>query len=73
MGKRRPSMGDRLLTVAEVATLLRVERKTVYALVSSGELPGARRLGRVIRFHRGAVLRWLAEGQGRPPRSRRSR
>ena len=62
-----------VLTVAELAALLRVGRKTAYALVNAGEIPGARRIGRAIRIHRRAVLRWLSEGQGRTSRSRRSR
>ncbi|MCC7537483.1 MAG: helix-turn-helix domain-containing protein [Deltaproteobacteria bacterium] len=61
-----------VLTVDEVAALLRLERKTVYAALRRGEIPGARRIGRAIRLSRSAVLRWLAEGQG-PPRTRRRR
>jgi excisionase family DNA binding protein len=62
-----------VLTVAELAGLLRVDRKTAYALVKAGEIPGARRIGRTIRIHRGRVLRWLSEGQDRTSRSRRIR
>ncbi len=62
-----------VLTVEEVAELLRVDRKTVYELIRRGELPGVRRIGRTIRVHRETVLRWLAEGQGRAPRSRGTR
>jgi excisionase family DNA binding protein len=60
-----------VLTVDEVAELLRVDRKTVYEQIARGELPGARRVGRAIRISRDAVIKWLAEGQGRVPRSRR--
>ncbi len=59
-----------VLTVDELAELLRLERKTVYACISRGEIPGVRRLGGAIRVHRDAVLGWLAEGQGRTPRLR---
>jgi excisionase family DNA binding protein len=62
-----------VLTVDELAALLRVDRKTVYAQIARGEIPGVRRLGKTIRISRDAVLRWLAEGQGRVSRSRRSR
>lgn len=62
-----------VLTVDEVALLLRVDRKTLYALIRAGELPGVRRLGRALRVHRETMLRWLAEGQGRAPRHRRTR
>lgn len=61
------------LTVDELATLLRMDRKTVYAAIQRGEIPGVRRIGRALRISRDAVLRWLAEGQGRVSRSRSSR
>jgi excisionase family DNA binding protein len=61
-----------VLTADELAALLRVDRKTVYAAFRAGELPGGRRIGGTIRFSRDAVLRWLEEGRGpaqggRPP------
>ena len=62
-----------VLTVDEVARVLRVDRKTIYELIRRGELPGVRRLGRSVRIHRPTVLAWLAEGQGRVSRSRRIR
>lgn len=60
-----------LLTVHEVAALLVVAPKTVYKLVEEGKLPGVRRIGRRLRFHRGELLAWL-DGQesARPRRSR---
>lgn len=51
---------SQVLTVEEVAALLRVNRKTVYDLFNKGELPGGRRVGRCIRFSRDAVVMWLA-------------
>lgn len=62
-----------VLTVAELAALLRVNRKTVYDALSRGDIPGAKRIGASYRILRDAVLRWLADGQGRAPRSRGSR
>ena len=56
-------------TVDELAALLRVERKTVYAMAQRNEIPGAIRAGRLLRFARPAVVAWLSEGQ-RPPRAR---
>lgn len=44
----------RFLTVAEVATLLRVSNMTVYRLVHSGELPAVR-FGRSFRIPESAV------------------
>jgi excisionase family DNA binding protein len=61
-----------VLTVDELATLLRLERKTVYAAIRRGEIPGARRIGSTLRISRDSVLAWLAQGQGRVSRSRRS-
>jgi excisionase family DNA binding protein len=61
-----------VLTVAELARLLRVERKTVYAAIHRGEIPGVRRVGSLLRASRDTVLAWLAQGQGRVSRSRRS-
>jgi excisionase family DNA binding protein len=52
-----------VLTADEVARLLRVNRKTVYAAFKRGEIEGGRRLGGRIRFSRDRVLEWLAEGR----------
>ena len=48
-----------VLTVRDAPRLLRVERKMVYELIARDELPGVRRLGRLIRISRSALLRWL--------------
>lgn len=60
-----------VLTAHEVANLLRVNRKTVYAAFKQGEIPGGRRIGGTIRFSRARVLEWLAQGQERALRSPR--
>jgi excisionase family DNA binding protein len=62
-----------VLTVDELAELLRCNRKTVYAAIARGEIPGVRRLGGAIRIHRDTVLTWLGHGQVRAPGSRSSR
>jgi excisionase family DNA binding protein len=59
-----------VLTVEELAALLRIERKTAYAAIRRGEIPGARRIGGIIRVSRERVLAWLAQGQGRVSHSR---
>lgn len=61
-----------LLRVEEVAALLRINRKSAYAAVEAGILPGAVRIGRTIRVSRDAVLEWT-RGQGGVSRSRRKR
>lgn len=51
----------RLLTVQEVADLMRVSTMTVYRLIRSGEL-AATRVGRSYRVPEGAVDEYLARG-----------
>jgi excisionase family DNA binding protein len=46
------------LTVAELAEIVRIDKKTIYAAIKRGEIPGARRVGNVIRVHRRTVLDW---------------
>lgn len=50
--------GSQFLTVAEVASLMRVSKMTVYRLVHSGELPAVR-VGRSFRVHAKAVHDYL--------------
>jgi excisionase family DNA binding protein len=70
---REPSEDPSVLTVDELAALLRVNRKTVYDALARNEIPGARRIGASYRILRDAVLEWLASGQDRVARSRRNR
>ena len=53
--------GDDVLTLDEVAALLRLPVEAVRARAEAGELPG-RRFGDEWRFARSAVLAWLAGG-----------
>jgi excisionase family DNA binding protein len=48
-----------LLTVAEVADLLRTSRKAIYSMVERGQLPGVCRVGRRVLVKRAALLDWL--------------
>ncbi|AFA72099.1 DNA binding domain-containing protein, excisionase family [Gordonia polyisoprenivorans VH2] len=50
--------GSQFLTVAEVASLMRVSKMTVYRLVHNGELPAVR-VGRSFRVHAKAVHDYL--------------
>lgn len=62
-----------LLTVPEIAALLRLAPKSIYKLVEEGALPGVRRVGRrAIRFYRPEVVAWLATGQRSDSRKRRT-
>ncbi|WP_113698634.1 helix-turn-helix domain-containing protein [Nonomuraea lactucae] len=56
----RPLSEVKFLTVAEVATVMRVSKMTVYRLVHSGELP-AIRVGRSFRVPEQAVHDYLRE------------
>lgn len=57
-GRDAPLAEMRFLTVAEVATVMRVSRMTVYRLVHSGELPAVR-VGRSFRVPERAVHEYL--------------
>ena len=60
-----------ILTVDELATLLRVNKKTVYDAIRNGEIPGVRKIGSIFRISKSKVLAWLAEGHGRVSPKRR--
>jgi excisionase family DNA binding protein len=51
-------MGSEVLTIDEVATLLRVSTDTIYRLANRGELAG-RKVGRIWRIPRAAVEQYL--------------
>jgi len=57
-----PEVGDEVLTLGEVAKLLKVSADAVRSRAEEGELPG-RRFGKEWRFARMAVLAWLAGGE----------
>lgn len=58
-----------VMTVDEVAELLRLNRKTVYELARQGMIP-VRRVGRSLRASRETVLRWLSEESSPRERAR---
>jgi excisionase family DNA binding protein len=61
-----------LLTVREVAEVMRVSNMTVYRLIRSGELV-ATRVGRSYRIWEGDVRAYLTRGSGNPKGSGLSR
>jgi excisionase family DNA binding protein len=61
-----PEVGDEVLTLAEVAKLLKLSTDAVQSRAEEGELPG-RRFGKEWRFARLAVLAWLADGEPQKP------
>jgi len=56
-----PAADDGFMTVDELADFLRVNRKTAYAAIQAGEVPGVKRFGRVIRVYRRTVLEWAVK------------
>jgi excisionase family DNA binding protein len=50
---------DDVLTVEDVAALLKVGRNAIYEAVGRNEVP-CRRIGKQIRFSRRGIMRWLA-------------
>src|SRR5215467_1790816 len=57
-----------LLTVEEVATLLRTSRKAIYAMAERGLLPGVTRVGRRILVRRDDLLHWLRQKSAPSPK-----
>jgi excisionase family DNA binding protein len=54
---------------ADLAGYLRVDVRVIYVMIRERQLPGVRPIGRQYRIDRDVVLKWLADGQGRAPRS----
>lgn len=63
------SLPDSLMTVAEVAEVLRVSRMTVYRLIKAGEL-AALRVGKNYRIRRQDLESYLASGSVRADESK---
>lgn len=61
MGARRPAGHSTLLTVAEVADVLRVSNMTVYRLIKSGQL-AAIRVGKNYRVRQADLTAYLNAG-----------
>ncbi|NAZ86905.1 helix-turn-helix domain-containing protein [Kineococcus indalonis] len=60
MPEDRPLSDVRFLTVAEVASMMRVSKMTVYRLVHNGDLPAVR-VGRSFRVPEDAVHEYLRQ------------
>jgi len=61
MRELRTQEAPAVVTAPELAALLRVNRKTIYEAAQRGEIPGAFRVGRSLRFSRSLVLAWLGQ------------
>lgn len=58
-GDQMSDQPDEILTIDEVATYLKVGKRTVYRLAASGKLP-AFKLGGSWRFRRDNLQQWIA-------------
>ena len=54
-----------LLTVDEVADLLRISREAAYQRIARGQVPGVRRTGRRVLVVRDVLLRAVMRGVGK--------
>jgi excisionase family DNA binding protein len=59
-------MLDEILTLPEVAQLLKVADKTVYTMAQNGEMPAFKVRGQW-RFKRGDIDAWITDLQRGPP------
>lgn len=50
-----------LLNADELAAILRISRKALYAMAERGEIPGVTKIGRRLRFRRDAIEAWLVD------------
>ena len=57
---------DDILTTNEVAKLLKVRRQTISDWIRGGHLPDTtyKKIGRIYRFSRPAIMAWLESGSG---------
>jgi excisionase family DNA binding protein len=60
--KTAPNSAAVLIDVREVAALLGCSARHVVRLEEAGSMPRALKLGRLSRWNRDAVLKWLADG-----------
>lgn len=57
-----------LLTVDDVASILRTTRTAVYAMAARGQLPGLTRIGRRLLIRSADLLRWLDQNRAPSPK-----
>ena len=57
-----------LLTVDETAEILRTSRKSVYAMVERGLVPGVTRVGRRVFVRRDELVHWLDQKRAPSPK-----
>ena len=62
----RPS--NLLLTVTEVAQILRTTRTAIYAMVARDQIAGVTRIGRRVLFRAEDLLHWLDQNRAPSPK-----
>jgi predicted DNA-binding transcriptional regulator AlpA len=60
--KRSLDFGNLLINLSEVARLLEVSQRKVWALLSSGRMPQPIRIGRCVRWRIDEIRNWEAAG-----------
>jgi len=58
--REEPGVDDEILTIRELAALLKIGEKTAYTMAQSGELPGFK-VRDQWRFRRADIDAWIAE------------
>lgn len=56
-----PQREPLLLTVEEVASLLRTSTKAIYAMAERGQIAGITRFGRRLLFRRDLLVQWICQ------------
>lgn len=64
--RRAPALPT-LLTIDDVACVLRTSRGAVYAMAARGQLPGLTRIGRRVLIRGDALLDWLDQKRAPSP------
>ena len=57
-------MPKEILTIAEAASFLQIDRRSLYNLVKEGKVPGKKILNKW-RFERESLKAWVREGDGK--------
>ena len=61
-----------IMTTKEIAEYLRLHQITICKYAAEGEIP-AIRIGRVWRFEKGAIDKWISEGGKKPQKIKKSK
>lgn len=67
MSKSHDATPLMLMTVDEVADLLRTSRPAIYAMVARAQLPGVTRIGKRLLFRREDLIKWLSQNSTPSP------